>query len=61
LEQALLDVMVSGLIDSPIIKIPKITIVAKKDFAGKRKQIQLNAKMEHPVSKQVKYRYLFLI
>ncbi|EGI63145.1 Apolipophorin [Acromyrmex echinatior] len=55
LEQALLDVMVSGLIDSPIIKIPKITIVAKKDFAGKRKQVQFNAKMEHPISKQISF------
>lgn len=45
--------MVSGEIDSPIIKIPKTTIAAKKDFTGNRKQLKFSARMEEPVSKYV--------
>ena len=55
------DGMVSVAIDSPIIKIPKTTIAAKKDFSGDRKQINFNAKIEKPVSKQVNCQYLFVI
>jgi len=57
----LLDVMLSGAIDSPIMKIPKTTIAVKKDFTEDRKQVKLNARMEEPVSKHVTYRYLLII
>ncbi|XP_025989321.2 uncharacterized protein LOC105195312 [Solenopsis invicta] len=54
-EQALFDGMISMAIDSPVIKIPKTMIAAKKDFTGDRKQINFNAKMEKPVSKHISF------
>lgn len=53
--------MVSGTIDSPVIKIPQTTIVVKKNFTEGMKEVKFNASMEKPVSKHVKYRYLFII
>lgn len=53
--------MVSGAIDSPNMKIPNTNITVKKDFTGNMKKVKLHASMAEPVSKQVKYRYLFVI
>lgn len=53
--------MVSGAIDSPIMKIPYTNVAVKKDFTGDMKIVKLHASMNEPVSKQVKYRYLFAI
>ncbi|EFN78662.1 Apolipophorins [Harpegnathos saltator] len=53
--EALLDIVISGAIDSPMIKIPKTTIVAKKNFAGDRKELKFNASMEEPVSKYTSF------
>ncbi|XP_014467442.1 PREDICTED: uncharacterized protein LOC106740686 [Dinoponera quadriceps] len=50
MEEALLDALISGAIDSHVMKIPKTTIVAKKNFTGDRKQFKFNASMEEPVS-----------
>ncbi|XP_025074116.1 uncharacterized protein LOC105427375 [Pogonomyrmex barbatus] len=55
LEKTLTDIMVSGAIDSPIIKIPQAMIAAKKDFTGSKKQIMFKAKMEEPVSKYMSF------
>lgn len=46
--------MVSGNIDSSVIKIPQTTITVKKDFTGDRKEVKFNASMEKPVLKHVK-------
>ncbi|XP_070169221.1 uncharacterized protein Apoltp isoform X2 [Polyergus mexicanus] len=55
IEKALLDMMIYGAIDSPVMKIPKTTIAAKKDFTGNRKQLKFNARMEEPVSKYMSF------
>lgn len=59
MEEALLDTVISGAIDSPVMKIPKTTIVAKKDFTGDRKQLKFNASMEEPVSEYVSFPVIF--
>nr|XP_012235380.1 PREDICTED: uncharacterized protein LOC105679739 [Linepithema humile] len=51
LENALLDMMISGAINASVIKIPKSTITVKKDFTGNKKQFKFSAGMEEPVSK----------
>lgn len=53
MENASLDMIVSGAINAPVIKIPKTTITVKKDFTGIRKQFKFSAEMEKPVSKYV--------
>ncbi|XP_032670099.1 uncharacterized protein LOC116843644 isoform X1 [Odontomachus brunneus] len=55
IEKALLDTLISCAIDSPMMKIPKTTIVAKKDFTGDRKQLKFNANIEEPVSKYTSF------
>ncbi|XP_024879673.1 uncharacterized protein LOC112459670 [Temnothorax curvispinosus] len=55
LEHALLDMMLSGAIDSPVIKIPQTSIAVKKDFTGDRKKVKFNARMEEPVSKHISF------
>lgn len=57
LEKTLLDTMVSGAIDSSVIRIPKTTIVAYKNFTGNLKQLKFGAKMDEPVSKHVGIKY----
>lgn len=55
LEQALLDMMVSGAIDSPVMKIPKTTVAATKNFTGEIKQVKFNARIEEPISKNISF------
>lgn len=58
-EEALLDILISGAIDSHVMKIPKTTIVTKKDFSGDKKQLKFNASMEEPVSEHVGFPIIF--
>ncbi|EZA49996.1 Apolipophorins [Ooceraea biroi] len=55
LENALLDTMVSGAIDSSVIRIPKTTIAAYKDFTGNLKQLKFSARLDEPVSKHTSF------
>ncbi|XP_029160980.1 apolipophorins isoform X2 [Nylanderia fulva] len=61
MEKALLDMMITGAIDSPILKIPITTIAAKKDFTGSRKQIKFNAGIKEPVSKYTSFEAVWQI
>jgi len=57
MEKALLDAMISAAIESSVIRIPKTTIVAYKDFTGSTKQLRFSARVDEPVSKHVSYQY----